>query len=50
MVEKVLKAGYVDNNVFYESKEGTPQGGLLLPLLANIALTGMENYLGIFFY
>ena len=47
VVEKFLKAGYVDNNVFYRSKVGTPQGGLLSPLLANIALTGMEEYLGI---
>ena len=47
VVEKILKAGYVDNDVFYESDKGTPQGGLLSPLLANIALTGMENYLGI---
>ena len=46
-MEKILKAGYVDNDVFYESDKGTPQGGLLSPLLANIALTGMENYLGI---
>ena len=47
VVEKFLKAGYVDNNVFYRSKIGTPQGGLLSPLLANIALTGMEECLGI---
>ena len=43
VVEKFLKAGYVDNNVFHRSKIGTPQGGLLSPLLANIALTGMEG-------
>ena len=47
VVENFLKAGYVDNDIFYESDKGTPQGGLLSPLLANIALTGMEDYLGI---
>jgi len=47
VVERFLKAGYVDNNVFNPTKEGTPQGGLLSPLLANIALHGMENYLNI---
>ena len=47
VVEKFLKAGYVDNNVFYRTDKGTPQGGLLSPLLANIALTGMEKYLNI---
>jgi len=47
LVEKFLKAGYVDNNVFYNTDEGTPQGGLLSPLLTNIALNGMEETLNI---
>ena len=47
LVEKFLKAGYVDENVFYGTSEGTPQGGLLSPLLANIALNGMEDILNI---
>lgn len=47
MVERILKAGYLDNNVFNETNKGTPQGGLLSPLLANIALTGLEEYLNI---
>lgn len=28
VIAKWLKAGYVDNNVFHESEDGTPQGGL----------------------
>jgi len=47
LIDKFLKAGYVDNNIFHNTKKGTPQGGILSPLLANIALTGMENMLNI---
>ena len=47
VVERILKAGYLDNNVFNETNKGTPQGSLLSPLLANIALTGLEEYLNI---
>ena len=47
LVEKFLKAGYVDNDVFYNTDKGTPQGGILSPLLANIALDGMEKTLNI---
>ena len=28
IIAKWLKAGFVDNNVFHESEDGTPQGGL----------------------
>jgi RNA-directed DNA polymerase len=37
-----LKAGVVDNEVFQQTTSGTPQGGVISPLLANIALHGME--------
>lgn len=47
VVEKWLKAGFVDNNVFYTTEDGTPQGGIISPLLANIALHGMEDLLDI---
>lgn len=47
LVERFLKAGYVDNQVFYNTENGTPQGGVLSPLLANIALTGLEKCLNI---
>lgn len=47
LVEKWLKAGYVDNSVFHASNLGTPQGGVISPLLANIALHGMEEIIGI---
>lgn len=40
-----LKAGFIDNGVFEETTSGTPQGGVVSPLLANIALHGMETAL-----
>jgi RNA-directed DNA polymerase len=42
-----LKAGYVDKGVFHDTEAGTPQGGVISPLLANIALHGMEEALGV---
>ncbi len=38
-----LKAGVLEGGEFSPSTEGTPQGGVVSPLLANIALTGMEE-------
>lgn len=37
-----LKAGIMEGEVFYRSRAGTPQGGVISPLLANIALHGLE--------
>ncbi len=41
IINKWLKAGVLDNGVFEETNSGTPQGGIISPLLANIALHGM---------
>jgi len=38
-----LKAGVLDKETFSETNTGTPQGGVISPLLANIALNGMEE-------
>ena len=38
-----LKCGVLDNGNLFPTIEGTPQGGVISPLLANIALHGMEE-------
>lgn len=47
LVERWLKAGYFKDQKFYPPELGTPQGGIISPLLANIALHGMEQALGV---
>lgn len=37
-----LKSGVIDGKSWFPTDEGTPQGGVVSPLLANIALHGME--------
>ncbi len=38
-----LKSGVYDNGAWFPTDEGTPQSGVISPLLANIALHGMEK-------
>lgn len=38
-----LNSGVIDSGEFIATNAGTPQGGVLSPLLANIALHGLEN-------
>ncbi|NEQ64910.1 MAG: group II intron reverse transcriptase/maturase [Symploca sp. SIO2D2] len=42
IIKQWLKCGVIDNG-FTETTSGTPQGGIISPLLANIALHGMIN-------
>ena len=42
-VKAWLKCGVIDNGEYFQTQEGTPQGGVCSPLLANIALHGMEQ-------
>jgi RNA-directed DNA polymerase len=42
-----LKAGVVDKGRYAPTIEGTPQGGVISPLLLNIALQGMEEAAGV---
>ncbi|MDE2811291.1 MAG: group II intron reverse transcriptase/maturase [Gemmatimonadota bacterium] len=47
LIKQWLKAGVLDKGVFADTEQGTPQGGVISPLLANIALTGMEKAIGV---
>lgn len=38
-----LKSGVIDQGTFTPTSEGTPQGGVISPLLANISLHGLEE-------
>src|SRR5499425_2649645 len=45
ILEKWLTAGYMDKRVLHETTDGTPQGGIISPALANCALDGLERLL-----
>lgn len=49
IVQKWLKCGYVESSQFYDTDEGTPQGGIISPVLANLTLDGMESMLAVNF-
>lgn len=42
-IRRWLKAGAIEFGRFYKTRKGTPQGGVISPLLANIALDGMDR-------
>ena len=43
LIKKYLKSGIMENGVIVRTEEGTPQGGPLSPLLANIYLTPFDK-------
>jgi RNA-directed DNA polymerase len=43
VIKAWLKAGVMDGGKLFPTEEGTPQGGVVSPLLANIALHGLET-------
>jgi RNA-directed DNA polymerase len=45
-----LKAGVIEQSRFAPTDEGAPQGGVISPLLLNIALHGMETATGVRYY
>lgn len=45
ILKKWLKAGYVTRDRWYPTESGTPQGGIISPVLANMALDGLEQEL-----
>lgn len=47
LVKQWLKSGIMEQGIFAKTEMGTPQGGVISPLLLNIALHGMEQAVGV---
>jgi RNA-directed DNA polymerase len=45
MLKKWLMAGFIDKQVLYLTEAGVPQGGICSPVIANLALDGLERLL-----
>lgn len=45
ILRKWLKAGYLEQADWYPTEAGTPQGGIVSPALANLALDGLQTRL-----
>jgi RNA-directed DNA polymerase len=45
ILRKWLKAGFIEKQVLHPTEEGTPQGGICSPVIANLALDGLERAL-----
>jgi RNA-directed DNA polymerase len=42
MLAQWLKCGFMENDLFYSTSSGTPQGGVISPIYANMLLDGLE--------
>ncbi|NDW08262.1 reverse transcriptase/maturase family protein [Dysgonomonas sp. 520] len=45
LIRKFLNAGYIENWTFHKTFSGTPQGGIISPILANIYLDKLDKYM-----
>lgn len=45
ILRKWLKCGYIFNKQMFPTEEGTPQGGIISPTLANMTLDGLQKIL-----
>lgn len=45
IIKEMLKAKIFYNGNIYDNDTGTPQGGVISPMLANVALTSLDNHI-----
>ena len=45
LIRKFLNAGYLENWTYHKTYSGTPQGGIISPMLANIYLDQLDRYM-----
>lgn len=45
VLRKWLKSGFIETGKLFPTKAGTPQGGIISPVLANLALDGLQSEL-----
>ena len=50
MIRAWLKAGVVEQGRLHRTEDGVPQGGVVSPVLLNVALHGMEMAAGVRYY
>ena len=46
LISQMLKAGYIERDLYYATTTGTPQGSILSPLLSNVYLNDFDWYVG----
>lgn len=44
LIEELLKAGYCEQWTYHPTHSGTPQGGSVSPILANIYMDKLDEY------